>query len=468
MSAGMQAFQDGWKNRSTVPLNAALPRQIGISDVPPLPLARSLDMPAQAGFARGSLGIELSAMQLSLPQDGLPVIEHSSDAQGRCVLAVRLQGIALQGTYTVQGTQVWEADLDGAGTALPPGARRRGGTDDTNAHPAWIQTANDQRAALQNVPGGNGATLLTTYSNHRAAFNDVFTDPLAYAFQAGWGTQAISDMAEDTHTALNNGNGNGDGSYVNDKDKQYGGTTYNGNAQTQKLALLTALTALAGSTNSPQNNIDPNNPYNQAAAATLSFGSSVVKNTIHDKNVEKKIDNVPQLTKDGVYTVVQNGTPAEPNTVEEVHQFLNGSPIGGRDAQGNTWTMVLNEDERAFVRKMQADIAEHAARLAALKPVALTAGGLQARLACHVSLQFGAQADGTPVLIDGRVELDGFDLHFDDGGWDNSLGQGLAQAVREALGEARFIKSLLHDRIADALERALVRPLAQALVDAQP
>lgn len=455
MSAGMQAFQDGWKNRPHPTLAAALPRRIAMGDVPPLPLARSADMPPQAGFARGSLAIDLSGLVLSLPQERPLAVGHAGGDGDRCVLSLQLGGIALQGMHALQGTQVWETDLDGAGTALPRNARR-GGSADANAHPTWIQTANEQRTVLQNLPGGNGATLLSTYSNHRAAFNDVFTDPLAYAFQSGWGTQAISDMADDTHTAVNQGG------QINDPSKDYGGTTYNGNAQTQQLALLTTLTSMAQS-NDPNAPEDPTNPYNQAAAATLTFGSSVTQNT----NVQQ-ITDVPPQTKDGVYGIVQGGEPAEPHSVSDVYKFLNGSPIGGRDAQGNTWTRSLSEDERAFVRKLQADIADHAARLAARKPVPLAHGAVDARLACHVYLQFGTQADGTVALLDGRVELEGFDLHFDDAAWDDALGAELAHTARGALGEARFIKSLLHDRIADALERTLVKPLAQALLGTAP
>lgn len=452
MSAGMQAFEAGWRRLTADSLSAALPSSIRIDDVPPLPLARSVDMPQQAGFARGALGIQLSGLRLAMPPGASPTIERGDDTQQTCILAVRLQGLLLQGLHTLQGTQVWEADVDGAGTALPPHARRHGGAD-SNVHPAWIQTANDQRAALQTLPGGNGATLLSTYSNHRAAFNDVFTDPMGYAFQVGWGTQAISDMAEDTNTAVNQGG------VVNDPAKQYGGTTYNGNAQAQQLALLTTLTAMAASAN-PANPKDPTHPYNQAAAATLSFGTTVTQNTS-----VQQINDVPPQTKDGVYGLVQNGTPAAPHSVDQVHDFLNGNPIGGRDAEGNTWTRSLSEDERAFVRKLQADIAEHAARLASQKPVALVEGGLNAQLACYVYLQFSAGPDGMPALVDGRVELDGFDLHIDDSGWDRALGNGLALTTRDALGEARFIKSLLHDRVADALERALVQPLAALLLD---
>ncbi|GKT25359.1 hypothetical protein [Acidovorax sp. SUPP3334] len=465
MSAAMQAFQAGWTNQPAATLTAALPRSIGFGDIPTLPLARAIDMPAQAGFMRGSLGIDLSGMQLALAGDVPLAVECSSDSQGRCVLAVRLQNIELQGIHTLKGTQIWETGLDGAGTAMPIGARRRGGSADDNAHPTWIQTANCQRESLQNLPGTNGPTLLSTYSNHRAAFNDVFNENnfQAYAFQQGWGNSAVSEMAGDTNTALT------EGGVVNDPVKTYYNsstgitTNYNGHAQNQKLALLTTLTAMAEGAD-PNNPKDATNPYNQAAAATLGFGTSIVQNT----NVTQ-ITDVPAQTKDSVYGLVQTGTPATPPSVEDVHNFLNGSPIGGRDAQGNSWTWSLSEDERAFVRKLQADIAEHTARVAAQKPMALVKGALRARLACHVYLQFGGQgADGAPALIDGRVELDGFDLHFDDDAWNGALGDSVAQTARDALSEARFIKSLVHDRIADALERALVQPLAKALLDSQP
>lgn len=447
MSFDMQDFQAGWKALSSGDLRAALPRQITLDDIPLLPLARASDMPAQAGFARGALGIDLAGLQLTLAADSALTLEQDSDAQGRCVLTLRLQDIALQGRQTLQGTQIWETGVDSAGTGLPPNATRRGGAD--QKHPAWIQTANDQRAALQNTPGGNGATMLSTYANHRAAFNDAFSSPGAYSFWNGWRTHAISAMAEDTHTALTQGG------VVNDPNKQYGGTTYNGHAQTQQLSLMTALTAMAGSK-------DETNPFNQAAAATLTFSSGIVQNT-----KAQKINDVPAQTKDSVYQLVQNGTQPAPHSAADVHAFLSGSPIGGRDAQGNVWTMCLTEDERTFVRKMQADIAEHMARLAAQKPVALVAGKLHAQLGCYVYLQFGADDNGAPCLLDGRVELDGFDLDFDDSAWDQALGLPLAGTAREALSEARFIKSLLHDRIADALERALVQPLAQKLLSAR-
>lgn len=461
MSAGMQAFQAGWTNQPAITLNATVPRSIGLGDIPTLPLARALDMPVQAGFARGSLGIDLSDMQLALAVDGPVAIECSSDAQGGCVLAVRLQDIALQGTHTLQGMQIWETDLDGAGTAMPIGARRRGGSADDNAHPTWIQTANDQRASLQNLPGTNGPTLLNTYSNHRAAFNDVFDHKniVSYPFRIGWGNSAISQMADDTHTALNQGG------VINDPNKIYDNTAtkiktnYNGHAQNQQLALITTLKNMAG-----KGNLDPTNPYNLAAVATLGFQGSILTNT-----KTTQIADLPAQTKDSVYDLVQSGTPAATPSVEDLHNYLDGSPIGGRDAQGNSWLWSLTEDERAFVRKLEADIVEHTARADAQKPVALVKGALRARLACHVYLQFGAQGDrGAPALIDGRVELDGFDLHFDDAAWNGALGDGSAQTARDALSEARFIKSLVHDRIADALERALVQPLARALLDSQP
>ncbi|TDR81926.1 hypothetical protein [Paludibacterium purpuratum] len=448
MSLDPQALQADWNHLDHDDLHTALPHLIVLDDIPALPLAHASDMPPQAGFARGALSIELGDLQLQLADRAPLTLTSGSNAEGHCVLALQIADIALVGRQTLQGTQIWETGLDGAGTGLPRDAGRRGGADQ-NVHPAWVQTAQDQRAALQNLPGGNGATMLSTYTNHRAAFNDVFTDPTAYAFQIGWGVQEITDMAADTNTAVNT-----TGMVVNDPKKVYGSTTYNGNAQSQQLALLTTLTAMAAN-NEPGNPTDSTNPYNLAAAATLSFGTGIVQNA-----KVAKINDVPPKTKATVYQMVLHGTPPTPHTVQEVHDYLSGNPIGGRDANGNTWTMALSEDERAFVRKMQADFAEHAARLAAQKPVALAAGGLHASLGCYVYLQFDVAA-GEARLVDGRVELDGFDLDFDDSGWDAELGLPLAEAAREALGEARFIKSLLHDRIADALERALVPSLAQ-------
>ncbi|HYF89708.1 hypothetical protein [Azospirillum sp.] len=463
MNADMRALDAGWNRPGGAPLRAALPDGITLDDIPALPLARAADMPAHAGFARGSLGVELAGLRLELADSAVSA-QRSQDALGRDVLEVRIQDIRLRGRQTLQGTRIWESGLDGAGTGLPLNTRRRGGADQ-DAHPTWIATANEQRAALQNVPGGNGAALLSTYSNHRAAFNDVFTDPNGYAFQIGWGTPEISDMANDTNTALTatvpaggSTGGSASGPVVNDPNKIYGTTTYNGNAQNQQLALMTTLAAMASFAN-PNNPTDPTNPYNQAAAATLTFSSSILGNT-----QTQKIADVPSMDKQGVYNLVQTGTPAQPHSVDDVHALLNGNPIGGRDSEGKSWTMCLGEDERAFVRRMQADIAEHIARLAAQKPVDLVSGQLEAELACYVYLQFGTREDGEPCLLDGRVELDGFDLDIDDGGWDAALGAGLAQDAREALGEARFVKSLLHDRIADTLERALVQPIAKAVL----
>jgi hypothetical protein len=451
MSANTPSFLTAWDKLDPAVVQATLPAEVSLDTLPALPITRAADMPPAAGFARGSLGIELRDLRLDL-SGSTATPRRNQDREGRDVLELHVSGIRLCGRQIVQGTQIWETGLDGAGTGLPLNVKRRGGSDQ-NAHPTWIATANQQRGELQNVPGGNGATLLSTYSNHRAAFNDAFTDPLGYAFQTGWGVPAISDMAADTNTALTQGG------TVNDPTKVYGTTTYNGNAQTQQLALMTTLTAMAAAKD-PQQPKNPNNPYNQAAAATLTFSSSVITNTN-----SSNITNVGPQTKASVYQTVQDGTPAAPHSVDDVHAFLSGNPIGGRDADGNTWTMCLAEDERAFVRQVQADIAEHAARLAAQKPVDLSGGGVTADFSCYVYLLLEVGEDGTTRLRDGRVELDGFDLDIDDSAWDRELGPALAAETRTSLMEARFIKSLLHDRIADALERALVQPIARMVLD---
>jgi hypothetical protein len=455
MQPELQAIYDGWANLGAAQLGAALPRQLDIDNIPALPLAKALDMPPQAGFARGDLGIKLGSLRVALDGEQSLRIELAGVEPEQGTVELRVSGLRLSGTQEVQGTQIWESEIDGAGTGLRHGARMRGGADDdTDNHPTWIATANRQRAALQNSPSGNGATLLSTYSTHRAAFTDVFTSKHTRLFQNGWAYGPVPDMAQDTNDSVNS---NG---VINSSTKIYGTTTYNGNAQSQQLALVTALTTLAAQAN-PGNPKDPNNPYNQAAASVATFASSIMQNT----NVGQLTD-VPEHNSDQVYAIVANGKPAPAVSVEDVHTLLNGNPIGGRDAEGNAWTMVLSEDERAFVRRMQADYAEHIARLDAIRPVPLAQGGLRATLDCFVALRF-AHDEGSLRLLDGRVELDGFDLDFDDSGWDAALGTGLAQAAREALGQARFIKSLLHDRVADTLERALVPALAGVLLGAR-
>lgn len=454
MRVELQAGHDGWAHLTTEQLGAALPLHVDIGDIPSLPLARTLDMPPQAGFARGDLGLGISAVRVTLDAKAALRVEQVSVEPDRCTVELRVSGLSLCGTQQVQGTQIWESGIDGAGNGLRWGESLRGGADDDPVtHPTWIATANEQRAALQDVPNGNGAALLSTYSTHRAAFTDAFTLPISTAFQNGWAVDAVTEMAQDTNDNVNGNN------VINCPTKQYGGTTYNGNAQTQKLALITALTGMAKHAN-PQHPQDPTNPYNQAAASTLTFSSTVLQNTGVDK-----LPDVPPKTTQDVYSLVAAGTPAAAVSVADVHTLLSGNPIGGRDSQGNVWTMVLSEDERVFVRQLQAEQAEHSARLANARPVSLVQGEVTATLDCFVSLHFAK--DGGLRLLDGRVELDGFDLDFDDSRWEALLGTELAETARAALEQARFIKSLVHDRVADALERALVPALSGVLLGAR-
>ncbi|MEI8633322.1 hypothetical protein P4S72_17220 [Vibrio sp. PP-XX7] len=118
--------------------NAVLPNTITLEDIPALPLARACDMPQSAGFERGSLSISLSQMQLYFSKTTLPAPEESRDLEGRRILTVRLDDIHLQGQQSIQGTQIWENEVDGAGTALPYAAKRQGGGD-TDKHPTSDQ-----------------------------------------------------------------------------------------------------------------------------------------------------------------------------------------------------------------------------------------------------------------------------------------------------------------------------------------
>ncbi|MEI8633323.1 hypothetical protein P4S72_17225 [Vibrio sp. PP-XX7] len=153
--------------------------------------------------------------------------------------------------------------------------------------PPRIKTANDQRSKLQEMPGDNGTQMLSTYSNHRAAYDDVFTQSKGYVFRSGWQTQAIADMADHTHTAVSQETGP-----VNPANKQFGNTSYNGNAQNQQLALITALHGMA-------DNGNDTDPYIQAAAAAMTFGTSI---TTHNK-----VEKIKRCARNGFWFCLQAG-----------------------------------------------------------------------------------------------------------------------------------------------------------------
>lgn len=436
-----------------------LPRQIQIGAMPAFPLANSVDLPASFEFNKGSLAARLLNLGINFGQDIVPKILDVSEHGNRIRVQLQFGSCAIAGEHQLETRQIWDANIDGAGTSLPldeNGRIRHPGGTDTNQHPTWIATARAQRDKLNTI-GGNGTTLLSTYTTHRSALNDVFADPSGYVFQINWGTDSISSMADHTNKCLTsnpalhvNGNReNGDTTYQN-------GLSYNGNSQQQQLALATTLVGM-GSTQD-DGSPDPNCPYQKAATAVVNFKQSILRST-----GASKVDTIPQKTASGVYATVKTGRQAPEISVAQTHQLLNGESIGGRDTDGTAWHMVLDDEEREFVRDFRARHQQHLEQLAATKPLAIATGATLAHLdEFHLLLEFKVNDNQQLTLCDGRIELDSFDLELDDQHWP----EWVRAIACDELSRMHFLRSLVHDRVADALERELVGYVFGVLVDA--
>lgn len=431
-----------------------LPRQIQIGEMPSFPLASAVDLPESFDFPRGSLAARLTNLSINIDGDVAPEIVNVSQHGGRAQVCLRFRECTINGSHTLETKQIWETNLDGAGTGLAfdeNGRVRHPGGAEANKNPTWIATANEQRAKL-NEMGGNGTTLLDTYTTHRAAFTDVLTSDAGYPFQVGWATPSITAMAEHTNNCMTQTSQpiNSDSTYEN-------GNTYNQNSALQQLAMLTTLAGMPGAT-TPDGNPVEDSPYQKAAAATASFNGSVLTNTNAQKTQE-----IPPQTSDNVYELVRTGTPALEVSVAQVHQLLSGENIGGRCADGSTWSMVLNDKERRFVRDLQARQQQHLERVAAAKPVVIACGSTFASLSeFHLLIEFEIDSEQHVFLHEGRVELDSFALELDDSQWPDYI----KAIAYEELSRTHFIKSLVHDRVADALERELVDIVLDVLTDA--
>jgi hypothetical protein len=407
-------------------------------------------MPEDTGFETGSLAMRLNDLKIKSANGFKPTINNLSTKDGKARVSLAFSTANIHGSHTLEGKQVWLANIDGAGTGLSydeDGKVRHAGGAGTNKNPLWIQTANDQRDRLIKQ-GGNGVTLVDTYTQHRDALNDVMTDIKGYPFQIKWGTPYITAMADDTH-----GNIGSPDSIINSS-KTYGLKTYNEHSLLQQVSMISTLASFASHSGDKKK-------YNDASIATATFAASIVKNT--QKENPQNVGNTPQLSVNKINDIVTTGTAAPQVSLEQVNDFMKGNKVGGKCADGTTWSMMLTEDQRAYVRDFEAQQEMHIERLAKAKPVVLTEGAMSAELETFfMHLEFDIATDGSLSLVDGRVELDGFELDLDDTSWPEAI----APLARQELAKARFIKSLLHDRVADALERELVSNTAKILTGA--
>lgn len=421
-----------------------LPNNINIGALPVFPLAKAVKMPKEIGFKIGSLAARLTKLSVYSSNHFLAEIEEIVISDNTIKIQLSFPASQLAGEHTLEGTQVWLSGIDGAGTGLAfdeKGRVQHLAKDDINKNPAWIASANVQRTKLNNS-GENGKTLLDTYTTHRSAFNDVMTKPEGYVFQMNWGTDAIKSMAEHTNNCVNDGS-----KTINSADIKYGDNTYNENAVLQQLSLLTTLSGMSGACDS-NDQPNSNSPYQQAAAAVASFQLSVLSNTNANE-----LNKVPEKNATEIYSLVKSGTPTQLVSVEQVHKLLNGETISGKHADGRDWQLTLNDEEKSFVKDMQLQQRLHLERIAAVKPVILSKGKVNAQLGTFsMQAEFQLDEQGQVTSVQSHLKLDDFDLELDSNYWPSEV-KALAQ---EELAKATFINSLLNDYIIYVLERRLI------------
>jgi len=441
-----------------------LPSLVPVGEMPSFPLAKAVDMPVDRlpeddRFARGSLALRLHQVSVRGSAPFTPEIETIRCDDERVRVCLRFGETILSGEHTLEGTQIWESGIDGAGNGLSfddqGRVRRLGGADDTDKHPTWTATARAQRDWLQDQGGQNGQNLLLSYSNNRAAFTDVLTQPKGIVFQLFWKRPLVGEMAGDTHTAVSTNQG-----VVNSSTKLYDGSTYNVNASNLHFTMLTALRNFANTCE--DGSPDPNCPYQKAIQATTSFANGLVTTYQKGDSSVQSLHDLPAQTADAVKGTVQTASAPPQLTLEQAHRYLNGEDIGGKHADGTTWTMRLSEEDRALLRDLRAQNELLMERLNAVKPRVLAGGKLSGNLGeFRLVLDFEI-VDGDLVPRGSRAELDSFEVDLEDSDWPEEI----ADIAARELTKARFIRSLLHDRIADALERDLARQTAAVLIEA--
>lgn len=452
MNTYLENVSDKWTNLENA-IWKSLPKTIRVGEMPSFPLAHSIRMPKDIDFDIGSLALRLNNIQVASQHGFTPIFEKISIDEKKAQVCLRFENTSMSGEHALEVKQVWDAGIDGAGTGLSfdeNGNVRRPGGADSNKNPTWVATAKQQRENLLNGPK-NGMDLMDSYADHRVALNDAFTDPINYTFQVNWGVPAITDMAGHTNNCMTDTT-----KPINDAKKYDNQMTYNENALTQQLALGTVLKGMGTFTSDGKP--DSNCPYQQAAKAVVNFNASVLSNT-----KSKKVKEIPAQTNESVYGIVKDGKPAQEVSLEQAHRYLDGEEIGGKLSDGGTWTMMLDEEDRQFLRDFKARHELHKERLMAVKPIEIVTGNTHTTLdKFYMYLEFSVENNNQLCFSKGRVELDSFDLELDDKEWPTDM----AAIASEELSKARFIKSLVHDRVADALERDLLNSVVSILTKA--
>lgn len=439
------------RNRFSVAWSESVADTLRIGDSPAYPLARTVAMPEGHRYPSGALSFRFSGMNV----EGLRQVRSADCAaaeDGRLSVSLLFEPLQLHGSYVVEAKSDPIIDLDTAGdllelpaeACLPAGAN---GTDETPLTPQqeqWIDQAHAEQDRLGATP--NGQQLINVFDEHNEAFEDTFRNygPL----RANWkdrGNTAL--MAQDTHDASVND------TVVNDPTKLYGQNTYNFNAFRQQLNVAVAA-AMMDPDFREGNTPSADSKYWAAAKAALSFGENVSASTGNQK------DTVQAMTPTEVHsTVASHSGDVIQVTDSDAQNALSGTAPAAGAASASQSRLVLDEDDREHIRRLQDAIYRQLAEDASERGAPLFTGACDARLdgiEAAVVVEFER---GRARAVSSSVRLSSFDLVIDDDGWHGSAGA----IARERLEQMYFVRSLLHDRLVDELQRAVGTAAAAAV-----
>jgi hypothetical protein len=433
-------------------------RTLAVAATPDYPLIFDAWMPEGSPFDHGNLTLRFGPMSVRGLAD--IAVDGVTREQRAYRLRLRLPRLALSGVYSIDAIHAPQITLDHGGSMMESGGpadyQPAGNTtaipplpDDQKS--AMLDLARKQREHLRDRP--NGQALLETFNEHNETFNTVFvTSPAA---RSTWAANGVTQaMAIDTHQAVQSD------TVVNSSSKEYApSVTYNSNAFIQQLQIVVNTVAADPNFNpfDPNAQLDPNSPYVKASLAAMTFKTGV-NQTGNDKST------VTELTASGVYGEVDTQPAPPPSTVDELKNIIDqGAGTGGaiETARRNKWH-ILDEEDRAKVRRFLFQAVEERLQRMNLRPVPLWQGACSATVeGITAMLDIEVRARGRCAVRGCRFDIPAFALEIDDAGWTGDT----ARATRERINQIFFIKRMLHDKLQMALKSVLEKGLSALPAD---
>ena len=427
---------------------ARLGDRIRLEDLPTLPLARTVRMPAGYAYSCGALGLRVQGLTLS----GLrsPVARAQRREGDAIIVELLCAPLQISGRHAIMAKPDPIVAIDAAGNLmdLEPAQLEPARAGAAAGHPPvspeqeiWLTNARNHRAKLAMKP--NGQILLGAYSEHNETFAEVMANPTVQTnWQAGGATKA---MAADTNAALDSGG------VINDSSRTYGGASYNANAFSQQLQVALGCVLIDPTSNFGQNQPAEDSKYWSAAKAALSFGKTITSSTgVHGKN-DKELHGA------AVYDVVDthSGEPNHVSSAEAWQVLSDGDGGGGRDAGATDSWIVIDEADHARLARFKAALLQGLAADASVVGAPLFEGSCGARIeGARIELIWRPGACDT---VAAEIFVPPFEFEIDDSGWTDDAGA----IARQRVEAMHYIRILVHETLLRGL-RGVAREIGGA------